>query len=384
MTDTVAVLGAGYAGTKAVAALQSLLDDETDLVWISDTDYHLVLHESHRIIRDPSVEEHIRIPIEDVTNSDTRFLEGRVESIDVENREIGLEDGETVAYDYALVAIGSRTAFYGIPGLSEYAHTLEGVVDALAIHEDLVDAAEAATPEEPAQVVVGGAGLSGIQVAGEIAEYRDEHDAAVEIHLVEALDEVFPGNPESVQQALRSRLEDIDVQIHTDDPITEATSERITFDNGSPLEHDVLIWTGGITGRHALAGAGIETEHERIVTEATFETSDERVFAVGDAALIEQNDSVAPPTAQAAWQAGDVAAKNLVRRMREEELRTWSFDDKGTVISIGERAVAHDVKLFPIETFGGFMAKTLKKFIAARWIASVTSWGRARRAWPVL
>jgi len=157
------------------------------------------------------------------------------------------------------------------------------------------------------------------------------------------------------------------------------------------MPYDVLVWTGGITGQEELADSDLEKDERsrRVFAEQDFRTSDERVFAIGDTALVDQGEDVAPPTAQAAWQAAEVAGENLARAVNDKPLKTWTHKDKGTVVSIGEEAVAHDVEpvsglTLPVETFGGYPAKTLKKMIAARWIADITSWNRARKAWDVL
>ncbi|RQH00417.1 NAD(P)/FAD-dependent oxidoreductase [Natrarchaeobius oligotrophus] len=389
MAENVVVLGAGYAGTGAINTLQSELGDNARLTWIADVDYHLVLHESHRVIRDPDVRSDITIPVEEIADPSTRFVQDEVTGLDVDEQVVELADEDDVDYDYVLVALGTKTAYYGIPGLEEHSLTLKCLDDALEIHDAIEEASRDATRGEPAQVVVGGAGLSGIQTAGEIAAFRDEHRAPIEIHLVEALDEIFPGNDPEIQQALRNLLEDAGVHIHTDDPITEATETHIEFDEGEPLEHDVLIWTGGITGRDALDDADLEKEHNRVNTEANFQTSDDRVFAIGDSAIIDQGDRPAPPTAQAAWQAADVAGENIARAIENRPLKTWEYEDKGTVVSVGEKAVAHQVKpalgvSLPVDTFGGFPAKNLKKLIAARWIADVSSWNKARSSWSSL
>ncbi len=384
MTDHVVVLGAGYAGAGAIQSLQSELDDNARLTWISDTDYHLVLHESHRVIRDPTVRSDITIPTADIADPTTRFIQDTVTGLEPDERLIHLEDGEDVEYDYVLVALGSSTAFYGIPGMADHALTLKSLDDALEIHDQVAEAGTNATRSEPAQVVIGGAGLSGIQTAGEVAAYRDEHRAPIEIHLVEALEEIFPGNDPAIQRALRSLLEEAGVHIHTDDPITEAEANVIRFDEGDPLEYDVFVWTGGITGREALDETPLENQHNRVNAEANFQTSDERVFAIGDSAIIDQGDQPAPPTAQAAWQAAELIGENIARAIDNRPLRTWEYDDKGTVVSVGDKAVAHNVKHLPVDAFGGFPAKNLKKLIAARWIADMTSWNRARKAWSVL
>jgi len=387
MSPSVVVLGAGYAGAGAVPVLEDEFT-QAELTWVSATDHHLVLHETHRAVRDPDVAEQITVPIEEIKSPSTAFVEDEVVGVDTDDRAVELAGDSTVEYDYLLVALGSATADYGIPGM-ERAHTLKSLEDAVGIHEAVMDAAADATPDDPARVVVGGAGLSGIQTAGEIAAYRDDHDAPIDVCLVEALEEVFPPGTPELQSTLRRRLEAAEIEILVDDPITEVESGRIRFDERDPITHDVFVWTGGITGQEALGDADIENQHNRLETDATFRTSDPRVFAVGDSAVVDLDGGVAPPTAQAAWDAAPVAARNLARQSRGDPLREWSYKDMGTLISVGETAVAHDITLpgvgaLPIETFDGLPATFLKKASAARWIASVSSRRRAVGAWPAL
>ena len=386
MTDDVVVLGSGYAGTGAVKRLESELDDEADITWVSDVDHHLVLHESHRCIRDPDVREKVTFDVADIKSPSTRFVQGRVTDVDVDERSVTLEDGSTVDYDYLLVGVGSRTAFFGIEGLEEHSLTLKSLQDALDIHEAVTEAAREASRSDPAQVIVGGAGLSGIQSAGEIAEFRDKHRAPVDIHLVEGLDNVFPNNDPVVQAKLRKLLEEKDVEIHTGEFIGEVDDGTVYVGDETELDYDVLLWTGGITGQAPAETADVEKDKRsnRIESASDFRTSDERIFAIGDAAIVEQADTdrPAPPTAQAAWQAAEVAGDNIARAVRGQPLKEWSYDDKGTLISVGEKAVAHDVKGLPVDTFGGPAARALKKTIAARWIRKVNGFADAAKAFP--
>ena len=223
MTETVVVLGAGYAGAGAINKLEETLGDEADITWVSDNDYHLVLHEAHRCIRDPSVQDKVTIPVDEIKSPSTRFIEGRVSGLDCDDQSVELEDGSTVSYDYLLVTLGSQTAYYGIDGLEEHSLTLKSLDDALTIHDQVKEAARGASPDDPAQVVIGGAGLSGIQSAGEIAEFRDMHHAPIDITLVEALDNVFPGMDPELQGALRKRLEERDIEIR---PTTRSPRPR--------------------------------------------------------------------------------------------------------------------------------------------------------------
>ena len=385
MTAHVVVVGAGYAGAGTVKSFENEIEEgEAELTWISEHDYHLVLHEAHRVIRKPEVESKVAIPVDDIKAPETNFIRDRVTGVDTDERLVELADGEDVEYDYLLVGLGSSTAFFGIDGLKEYAHTLKSLDDARGIHEAVRTASQEATQSDPAQVLIGGAGLSGIQTAGEIAEYRDMHRAPIDITLIEGLDSIFPGQDPEVQGALKKRLLDRDVEILTGDFISEVDDESVYLGEEDSLDYDVLVWTGGITGREEIADADLDKDDRsnRLVAESDFQTSDERVFTIGDAALIDQgNDDVAPPTAQAAWTAADVAGENLARAVRGAPLKSWKFKDKGTVISVGEEAVAHDVMGVPINTFGGPAAKALKKTIACNWIADITSYKRAMKAW---
>jgi NADH dehydrogenase len=199
---------------------------------------------------------------------------------------------------------------------------------------------------------------------------------------------VLPGNNPELQGALRNRLEALDVDILTGEFIGEVDEDTVYVGDETEIDYDVLVWTGGITGRDVAQDIEVEQgeRSHRLDAEATFRTSDERIFAIGDAALVDQGDNPAPPTAQAAWQAAEVVGENVARAVRGQPLTTWEYEDKGTVVSVGDKAVAHDVLYIPMSTFGGPVAKNLKRAIAARWIADVTRGTkgveRAARAWP--
>lgn len=384
MTESVVVLGSGYAGVGAIQRLESALGDRADLTWVSERPYHLVLHEVHRCIREPAVEEHVTIPIEELKSSSTTFVEGHVETVDVDDQTVELVDGDPIEYDYLLVAIGSQTAFFRIDGLETHALTLKGLDDALAIHDAVESVAETTSAADPARVVVGGAGQTGVQVAGEVAAYREETSSPIEVVLVEGLESVLPGENRSFQSAIRERLDACSIDLRTGNFVSEVDDERVYFDDGGDLAYDVLVWTGGITGQSAMRDVRVGKDHKsnRLKTATTFQTDDERVFALGDAALIDQpGDDPVPPNAQAAWQAADVAAENIARSIRGQPLSEWRYENKGTVVSVGDEAVATDVLYSPVETFNGMAAELLKKVIATRWIADVSSVSRAVSAW---
>ena len=399
----VVVLGAGYGGCAAVQSLEDEREErDIEVVWISDEDHHLVLHEAHRCIRKPSVRDTITVPVDDIRSPETQFVQAAVTGLDVDERTVELDGHDDVDYDYAVVCLGSQTAFFGIDGLEEHALTLKSLDDALTINDRLRQAARDATEDDPAQVVVGGGGLTGIQTVGEIAAWRDDHDANVEVHLVERSGEVFPGHDHEFQGAIQNQLESHDVQVETGTAVSSVEDDTIRFQERDPFDYDVLVWAGGVTGRDALGDADVDKEHNRLYTEATLETSDDRVFAIGDSALVHQDaeegplteeavwdtiadeelDDVPPPTAEAAWEEGEHIGGNVVRAIDGRDRRHWAYMNKGTLVSVGDNAVAHDVIGVPINSFSGPGARVIKKAISTRWIARVGSWRRAARAWP--
>ncbi len=385
MTTRVVVLGAGYAGCAAVTELESAASDDLEIVWISEDDYHLLLHEVHRTIRDPTVESSVTIPVAEIKDETTEFREGRVVGVDTDARAVELEDGERVGYDYLIVAIGSATADFGIEGVDEHAHYVESLEATLRIHEEIRAAAEGASWEEPARVVVGGGGMSGVQVAGEVAELRDRHEDPIDVTIVEGLDDVLPKGDPGARESVRRHLTDRGVTIRTGSFVTRVDDEHVYVDEGAtPLAYDVLIWTGGIAGHEEAANVDVAREGRsgRIHAGTDLRTDDERVFAVGDAALVEQGDDrYAPPTSQAAWGAAEVAARNVLHELRGEPLESYHHVDKGTAISVGDDTVVYDVVGLPFETIEGIAGRTLKRAIAARWIVSVSSVRTAVRAW---
>jgi NADH dehydrogenase len=400
----IVVLGAGYAGAGAISSLEDELDDDDDLTWISREDYHLVLHETHRLIRNPDIRDRLTIPVDEIKSDNTRFIQGEITDIDVDDRTVELDDGSSVDYDYAIVCLGTQTAFYGIDGMSDHALTLKSLGDALSINQQITNAADEASQTDSAQVVVGGAGLTGIQTAGEVAAFRDENDVSMDVHLVEMEDSIFPGHDPEFQGGIKNQLDSHDVNVTTDALISAVDDSTIEFEEHDPLDYDVLVWAGGVTGQNALANADLNKDQNRIHADSTLVSSNDRVFALGDSSLIDQDEehetlseqviwenivdpdaeSPPPPTAEAAMEAGEILGQNVARKLDGRDLIHWTYANKGTLVSIGDAAVAHDVIGIPINTFSGHPARIIKKGISARWIGEISSWKRAARAWPYM
>ncbi|MFC6725454.1 NAD(P)/FAD-dependent oxidoreductase, partial [Halobium palmae] len=254
----VAVLGAGYAGLTLARKLEAGLPSDVDLVVVDEAADHLLLHELHRAIRRPDVLDAITVPLADVLDRAT-VRTARVESIDADARRVELSDSGgsfDFDYDYAAVCLGSETAFYDIPGLEERGTPLKRVAHAERIRREFLDVCETG-----GRAVVGGAGLSGVQVAGELHALAVEEGVRdrVEVVLVEQLSEITSNFPENFREAVREELEVRNVEIRTGAAVTEATDDDLELNDGDErLPYDQLVWTGGIRGSAATDGERLD------------------------------------------------------------------------------------------------------------------------------
>jgi NADH dehydrogenase len=358
----IAVLGAGYAGVTVARRLDAGLPADVELVVVDERPTHLVQHELHRLVRYPDLEDVIQVPLEDLfERADVRTA--RVESVDRENRTVHLSDGD-LDYDYCAVCLGAETAFYDLPGLEAHATPLKRVEDARAVRESFLD-----TCAQGGTAVVGGAGLSGVQVAGELAALADEEAADVDVVLLEQFESVAPSFPENFQRAVRDELEARGVDVRTGTTVERATADAVETDRGS-IPYSTLVWTGGIRGPEALGGdrPGVRSDLRL----------DARTFVVGDAARVVDADGEAvPASASAALREARVVADNLLTLVRHEfeadpdefrpRLQQYRFAVPGWIVSVGEGTVA---QVGPTVLRGG-AARAMKATVGAGHLSSV-------------
>jgi NADH dehydrogenase len=430
----VAVLGAGYAGLTLAKRLEDALPDD-EVVVVDEDGTHLVQHELHRVVRRPSLAEDITLDLADVLDRAT-VREATVTDVDPEAGVATLRTGgtngtesgdtETLDYDVAAVCLGATTNYYDLPGVREYSTPLKRLADARAIRAEFLAALEAGAPDDPARVVVGGAGLSGVQVAGELAALADEladgteptrveitdledadggdthegdgdeepdderppgespetvlvggEDAsdAVEVLLLEQKAHVAPEFPANFQRAVRDQLESRGVTVRTGTAVERADAEGIDLATGERVSYDQFVWTGGIAGSPALDG-------DRPVVRKDLRL-DGTTFVLGDAGRVVDTDGEAvPASAQAAIRQARVAADNIERLVEYERegergfrprLDGYRFDSPGWIVSVGDGAVA---QIGPT-VLTGRPAKLAKASVGAGYLSSVGAVAKA-------
>jgi NADH dehydrogenase len=394
----VVVLGAGYAGLTLARRLESTLPETADIVVVDESEQHLVQHELHRVIRRPAVEEAITVPLRDVLDRAT-VRTASVERIDRDARRVHLDNEEprasdgrpaaddsvehsstgsrseaddTLDYDYAAVCLGAETAFYDLPGVRDHGLPLKRLDHAHRIREAFLDACEV-----DGRAVVGGAGLSGVQVAGELAALAGERDADVDVTVLERLDSVAPAFPEAFQSAVRDALDAAGVAVRTNARVTGATADAVELEDGT-VPYDAFVWTGGIRGPDAMGS-------DRPLVRGDLRL-DDHTFAVGDAARVVDADGEAvPASAAAAIREARTVATNLDRLVRWEldgganadafppRLDPFRFDAPGWIASVGDDAVA---TVGP-KVFTGGPARAMKATVGAGHLSSVGAINRA-------
>ncbi|MFB6081203.1 MAG: NAD(P)/FAD-dependent oxidoreductase [Halanaeroarchaeum sp.] len=368
----VAVLGGGYAGVVLTTRLERSLPPDADLVLVDEDGTHLVQHELHRAIRDPAYGDTIEVPLEDVVDR-AEVVADRVVDVDADDRVVTLAEGDPIEYDVAAVCLGADPAFYDIPGLATHATPLKRLAHAERIHADLATLVSAGD----GRIVVGGAGLAGVQTAGEIAEYVEAHETpGVDVVLLEQADTVTPRFGPAFRRAVHDHLLERSVDVRTSTEVTAADEEGVALANGERVAADLLVWTGGITGTEAMG-------HERPVVRSDL-ALDERTFVVGDAArAIDVDGEEATPAAQTAVGEARVAATNIERIVAQgptdfrPRLDRYNFQPYGWVVSVGDGVVAS----VGGQVLTGQPAKALKSTVGLGYLATS---GAIREAVSVL
>jgi NADH dehydrogenase len=357
----VLVLGGGYGGVTLVRELERRLPDAHEILLVDDDGHHLLLHELHRVVRRPDLADGISVPIESLL--DTASLRvAAVEDVDLDGRTVELAS-ETLDYDACAVAIGAGPSI-AVDGVAEHGIPLKTLADAQRIHERAVEVLS----REDGRILVGGAGLSGVQVAGELSVLAEEAEGTAgsdAITLLEQADAVAPGFDAPFQSAIRAALEARGIEVRTGTTIQRATAEAVELEDGTAIDHELLVWTGGIAGRRALGD-------ERPVVDATLRLGD-RTFGLGDAVrAIDRDGEAVPATAQAAVRQAETVARNVERVLEgggtfDPRLERFAFDSPGWVVSVGNGAVA---KVGPT-VVSGSSAVALKTSVGVGYLSSV-------------
>lgn len=384
---TILVLGAGYGGLTTVVELQKKIGmKDAEIVLINKNDYHYESTWLHEAAAGTLPPHRVRYRIDSVIDErKVKFVEAEVQAIDVKKKEVTSTAGK-YKYDYLVIGLGFEGETFGIEGLDEYALSIGDVKSARKIREHIHSQFAEWSAEHPSErddsrltIVVGGAGFTGIEFLGELAdrvpEWCKEYDVPrekVRVLCVEAAPAVLPAfDPELVEYAVKS-LEERGIEFSVGTPLVQATPDGVKIKTGDDdftfIETRTVVWAAGVRGNRLIEETeGIDSHRARVAVEKDLRApGHDDVFIVGDCAFMmnEEAGRPYPPTAQIAMQQAETCAKNLVHLLKGEKTETFTPDLKGSVCSLGgDDAIA---MVFGDKKFTGKTASMLKRVVDNR------------------
>ena len=374
----VLVAGAGYAGLGVIKSLEAKLPRDIDITLVDQNEFHLIQHELHRLIRYPELMDDITIPLDEVVDR-TEIIQGTIESISPDDASLTLTSGRILEPTILVISLGAVTADWGIPGVKSNTVSMKTVEDALHVHERLADA--------DTRIVVAGAGLSGVQVAGEIAEFQAANGTGPRVTVLEQADRVTPTFPRNFSEQVADALTEIGVVVRNGTEIIRVNDDGVLCADNRTIPAEEVIWTAGITAPAAFNGPRYEVRSDLRLTK--------RTFALGDAAIVTDNrGTVVPAAAQTAIRQAPIVATNIARLIEadrsetsyvfEPRLERYTHTSPGWVVSIGDKAVA----MVGDSVVDGAAAKVLKFSINTGYLGSIGAIDRSvqsvtdKLGWP--
>lgn len=370
----IVILGAGYGGVVTAVRLQKKLNyNEAEVILVNKHNYHYITTHLHMPAAGTDTDENSRIKLSSLIDEfKVNFVKSTILQIKPEEKKVILEDN-TLTYDYLVIGVGGEPETFGIPGLLENSLSIRSINSVRFIREHIAfqfaKFKKDPSRKELLTFVVGGAGFTGIEFLGELANRMpklcrdfDVDPSEVQIINVEAAPTVLPGfAPELVEYAMKA-LSDKGVIFRIATAIKECTPEGVVLANGETVKAATVIWTGGVRGNRMLEEAGFETMRGRVVVDPYLRTKEyDNVYILGDCSIVMNPEGRPyPPTAQIASQQGDVCAHNLIASIRNTPLKEFKFDNKGTVASLGKGNAIGVVGKYKLT---GITAAMLKKVI---------------------
>jgi len=362
MPKRILILGAGFAGIQAAVELDRAFGDsgEIEILLVSDQNYFLFTPLLPQIASSNIDPRHIAQAIRDLRGARRfRFVRATVRSVDLERREVHTNpgpsrqwDGSPISYDYLIVAPGSRTDYFGIPGARENTLDFKSLEDAIVVRERVLDACEHAdhTRDDELRrklltfVVVGG-GYTGIELVAEwhdllfgyvAKRYRGIRADDIRLIVFEAGADILRGVHPKLAEHSRRRLARKGIEVRTNSPVMRCFQGSVEIKGGEIISAEIIVWTAGVRA-HSLVES-LPGTHDRIgravVNESLQIEAHPEVFVAGDsAAAISAME--APRVGPVAIEHGRIAALNIVHHMRNEPLESYRFVSKGMLVSLG-------------------------------------------------
>ena len=384
----VVILGGGFGGLATAEAL----GQNADVTVVDRNNYQTFLPLLYQVSTAGMASDNVAFPIRGALRKNhTKFRLGSPISVDHKNKTVKLDSSEVLPFDYLVVALGSVTADFGIPGVADHTLGMKSVHESIIIRSEVMRRFEDLCRFEDKtrlKIVVVGGGPTGVEMSGALAELvrgplkADNQEAAklIDIYLVEAGPRVLPMFAESLTTRTVKDLEKLGVNVLLNTAVSSVESGRINFASGEAIDSQVIIWAAGVKGSPALADLSLPIAASRLDTQPTLQVTDyPYVFAVGDDAGAKgANGRYLPQVAPVAMQQGRFAAKQILRAIKGQTLAEFKYVDKGSMATIGRHKAIIQVKGLkiagPVAWFGWLFLHLFYLLGGRNKISTIVDW----------
>lgn len=374
----IVILGGGFGGLYTALHLEKQLprDAEVEITLVNRENFFLFTPMLHEVAASDLDLTHIVNPLRKLLRR-ARFFNGDVVAIDLAARHIVVSHGDesghlhVLPYDHLVLALGSITNFFDIPGLQERALTMKTLGDAIELRNRLIDHLEEAdfecavgSREHLLTFVVAGGGFAGVETIAGANDFLREAlefyphltEAHIRVVLVHPGDVILPELGDKLGRYAQKKLARRGVEIRTGTRVAGISSDGVSLSDGSVIKAKTLVWTAGTSPNPLLAGLPCARAKGRLIVDQFMQVPEwPGVWALGDCAAIpdKRTGGTYPPTAQHALREGKVLAHNIIAAIRGGRPKPFVFKTIGLLAAIGRRTgVAQILGV----NFSGFLA----------------------------
>lgn len=359
MSKKIVIVGAGYAGIEAALFLNKRGKRDVDITLVDRNPYHTLLTEIHEIAGNRVSEDSVKIPLKSIfRHTHVKVVADSIERFDLEESKVSSEFHE-YPYDYLILAIGSAPNYFGIPGLKEYGFPLWSVENAVTIREHIERCfIEAETEPEVSRrkrlltFVIGGAGFTGVEMIGELAQWLKKlcrqygvRRREVRLVLVDMLQCVLSNLCDSNSKKAHDYMtRKLGIEIILGTAVKELTKEYVDLGD-KRIDTATLIWAAGVRASLDVEKTGLEKgPGSRLKVDEFCRTKYRNVYAIGDVGALQgENQKPHPAMVETALQTGKGAAVNILKDINGKPPEPVTVKLHGVMVSIGNYFAVADL-----------------------------------------
>ena len=386
----VVILGGGFAGVAATLRLLRHKDQNISVTLISENEFHLFTPSLYEVATMEEPRRNIALPYREIFGRNVRVLKSGIRAVHYAEKTVVLTDGKKVPFDYCIASLGSEQAYFHIPGLSEHSLVLKTLSDAVHMKKTIEDGfKKAAENKTQFQVLIGGGGFTGTELAGELVECRKHlvkiyhaEDVPFSISVIQGSLLPLKDLDDEVGNIAASRLSREGVTFITNQHIKVVKAGSLTTDKGKTYPFDILVWTGGVKANHILRDSGFPVNPKRqVLVNEYLEIKDHPgMFAAGDCAAfaIGTTGNFAPGVAQVAEEEGAVAGENVWRSIHNKSFAPYRFRHFGYVVPMTGRFAVAELGFIRLTGVFGWM---LQQLVLLWYLLHILPFWKAFRRW---